>query len=67
MTAKGLTEMKIAVKKAIKASNCSDLLWSFFFSEEGNAGLAIDLNTFSAEDLYHHLENHLKNCNYELS
>lgn len=48
------------LKKAIKASNCSDLLWSFFFSEEGNAGLVIDFNTFSAEDLYYHLENHLK-------
>lgn len=48
------------LKKAIKASNCSDLLWSFFFSEEGNAGFVIDFNTFSAEDLYYHLENHLK-------
>ena len=47
------------LKKAIKRSNCKDLLWSFFFSDPGNAGLQIDLNTFSAEQLYNHIKKHL--------
>lgn len=49
------------LKKSLKKSECRELLWDFFFSEEGNAGLPpIELDTFTAEDLYHHLENHIK-------
>lgn len=51
------------LKKAIKRSNCTELLWTFFFSDGGNAGLRIDLNTFSAEQLYNHIEKHLNNSN----
>lgn len=48
------------LKKAIKKSDCADILWPFFFSGGGNAGLTqIDLKTFSAEQLYNHIKNHL--------
>lgn len=47
------------LKKAIKRNKSTDFLWPFFFSEGGNAGLQIDLRTFSAERLYKHIEKHL--------
>ena len=48
------------LKKAIKRSNCMDLLWPFFFSTDGNAGLSItDLHSFTAELLFNHIANHL--------
>jgi len=49
------------LKKAIKRNEaCKDLLYSFFFSENGNAGIPVDPDTFSSEKLYNHLKNHLK-------
>lgn len=48
------------LKKALKRNvACESLLWSFFFTEDGNAGIQVDLDTFSSETLYNHLRNHL--------
>jgi hypothetical protein len=48
------------LKKALKRNPaCEKLLYSFFFSSDGNAGLPVDPETFSSEALYNHLKNHL--------
>lgn len=51
---------EIHLKKALKRNTaCESLLWSFFFSEDGNAGIHVDPETFSSETLYKLLKNHL--------